>query len=453
MKASFFTKLTFFILFILLNSATAAEKLYIAGGLDSGAQANLLTLSNDGGKTWQIKPLPGVNNSASMGAADCTGPAGAASCLVSIKNHVTSAQQLFPLLYYSRDNGNKWSPVSLLLPWAKDVAYDIAINKVSCTGSASDVICFAAGSAVTLRSARDLLPSPLLIATSNGGKDWSLKLIPGLPAKGEFSGASCTGSGDQAVCVVIGNSTTNKPLIAVSNDGGKTLSLRNIVENADPIHLSALSCTGNGANAVCAIIGKKMDATDAALIIDTADGGDTWHVKPLEEYSVKLKSVSCTGVAPATVCAVGGIADKEPLLLASTDNGNTWQKKSINVLENSGAVQSVSCAGNGGSAVCMAMGIMGGFSNYFMSVSRDGAATWQLQTLSDDLRYTESSGVSCDGLGPVSCMLWGAGISKTYWQTPIIATTSDNGIHWQSHDLPGVVSGVINEGLVAKTVI
>jgi hypothetical protein len=408
-------------------------------------------MSVDSGKTWQVKPLPGVNNSASIGSSDCTGLAGAASCLVSIKNHLTSAQDLSPLLYYSKNNGVTWSPVSLTLPWPKNVAHDIAINKVSCTGSASGVICFAAGSYQLLHSAQDLLPSPLLIATTNDGKSWSLKNITDLPAKGEFTATGCTGSGATAVCVAIGNSADNKPFIAVSTDGGNTLALKNIKEDTDKVHLSALSCTGSGANTICVIIGEKMARGNEPVIVISVDGGNTWHLKSPDVYDAKLNSVSCTGAAADTVCIIGGNANGSLLLLASNDKGNTWLLKTLANLVNYGNVKEVSCAGKGSTAVCMAMGASGGFSAYFIAVSTNGASTWQMQTF-DLIRYTESSGVSCDGQEKaVTCLLWGASLNKSYWLAPAVATTDNNGLNWIFHDLPGVVSGVINAGVVAKS--
>jgi hypothetical protein len=445
--------LTLFVSILLQPSVViAADKLLIAGGLDSGAQVNLFAMSVDSGKTWRIKPLPNVNNSASIGSSDCTGLAGAASCLVSIKNHLTSAQDLSPWLYYTKNNGVAWSPVSLSLPWPKNVAHDITINKVSCTGSANDVICFAAGSYQLLRSAQDLLPSPLLIATSNGGKSWSLKNIPNLPAKGEFTASHCSGSGATAVCVVIGNSAENKPFIAVSTDGGNTLALKNIVEDSDKVHLSALSCTGSAANTVCVIIGEKMARGVEPVIVTTVNAGDTWHLQTPPLVDAKLNAISCTGTASDPVCIIGGSATQSLLLLASNDKGNTWQQKTIAILDNYGAIKDVSCAGKGKTAVCMAMGATGGFSTYFVAASTDGADTWQMQTF-DLLRYTESSGVSCDGQdSAVTCMLWGESLNKSYWLAPAIATTTNNGLNWIFHNLPGVTTGIINAGVVTKTI-
>ena len=295
-------------------------------------------------------------------AGACFGSGANAVCIASGTYFADS--DFFPLVALSSNGGKNWTyPTSIF----KDLTTAIApifskgyLSTASCTKSTCHSVCIAAGNFLTTGDASQ---RPLLAVSTDKGNTWSYpaaiftNLATTVDPKfqnGFFISSSCTGEGNQAVCIAAGSYSNDKatmPLLAQSNDGGQTWSYPVDILNdlANKIGhgfigglFNAASCSGSGKKAICIASGsyfRKSGAGTPFLAI-SRDGGDTWSYPDF--IYTKLKTVvdpnfaggnfdgaSCTGSGKKTICmAAGGYCNKTnecfPLLVLSTNGGKTW---------------------------------------------------------------------------------------------------------------------------------
>jgi hypothetical protein len=162
---------------------------------------------------------------------------------------------------------------------------------------------------------------------------------------------------------------TGNPFLVVSNDGAgdvwDTKPLGKFVADGE---FSSASCTKEGSSSLCVAVGKYFWAQSsraAAVLYVSTDRGNTWANKKAIDMpeDVQLYAVSCTGHDAQAVCvAAGSVAiNGKPFMLASTDRGVTWDSKTISGLDAATSeFVSISCTGEGVTAVCAAVTRAGG---------------------------------------------------------------------------------------------
>jgi photosystem II stability/assembly factor-like uncharacterized protein len=190
----------------------------VVGGADSNDRA-MLTVNNDDGRSWQ-NSYPDTSKG-KFTTTKCSG----AICIAA-GQPFNLAQPNIPLLYFSNDRGTNWSLVNI-----PNTPRLTLFLKASCTGEDSEAVCFAAGIGYPDGTLKSKNHFPVLVVTTDGGKTWVMPSLTLAESQGTLEGGSCTGSGANAVCVVVGqyfSGTILKPLILVSKDGGKNW-LQNIV--------------------------------------------------------------------------------------------------------------------------------------------------------------------------------------------------------------------------------
>lgn len=287
-------------------------------------------------------------------------------------------------------------------------------------------------------------PLPLLLVSNNQGQSWSfVQHISGLPSDNYTAMISST-SCNESICSAVGSGFTQTPLL-ISRDKGQSWSLVNNITGLPQCflqNLSSISCTSTGC--VAAGIYSVKGASQPLLITSDANG-QVWsfvnNIKdlPSDMESAELASVNCMG----HICvAVGRYEEKktlQPLLLVSSDGGQSWScKKTISGISSDFKafdLKTVNCSEN----ACIAAGKYnnGKADLPLLLVSKDNANSWSVIRkvigLPSDLSDGTYSSISCS---KNSCIVVGMYHTKTTYLPLLIR--SDNGKDWS------IVHNIVN---------
>lgn len=336
---------------------------------------------------------------------------------------------------------------------------------------------------------------PLLIATNDSGenlvypteifKDLKTSIDPNF-ATGVLSGAACTASQDNNVCIAPGQWCSGSfcenslPLVALGTQNTTTWTyphsvFQNLTTAIDPNFVSgdlkAGSCFGSGGNSVC--IASGIYYTNSAffpLLALSSNGGKDWTYPPsifknpttsIDPTFTKgyLSTASCTKstcdsvcIASGNFCTTSNCDFQLPLLALSTDKGNSWTypssifndlKTSVDPKFNTGFFISSSCTGEGNKAICIAAGSYSNNSAIMplLTLSKNGGQTWSYPPdILDDLaakighRFTGAlfNAASCSGAGKKAvCIAAGSYFTTSGAGIPILAISRDGGNSWR----------------------
>ncbi|MDI1352006.1 MAG: hypothetical protein PSV35_04435 [bacterium] len=329
-------------------------------------QLPLLYQSNNGGRHWSA--VNTTSDTAIFNATSCTGAAGNAICNAVGQN---TTQNNSPLLFQTRNEGITWNPV--ITPNSPG-----AFLATSCTGISNSALCTAVG----YLGGDTITGIPLLYQSINGGITWSLVTTTNNP--GYFQATSCSGTGKTAICVAVGQDVSNNgtPLLYQSTNGGNTWTAVTTI-NSSGIFKSA-SCTGTGNTAVCTAVGFLGfdEQSGTPLLYQTTNGGLTWNSVSTTSDLAVFNASSCTGAGETSLCtAVGQNSQTNiPLLYQSTNGGITWN--SVTTTLEAGTFNATSCTGTGSTALCTAVGDYVGkngsqaLNGTLLYQSSNGGASW-----------------------------------------------------------------------------
>ncbi|MDR3476714.1 MAG: sialidase family protein, partial [Gammaproteobacteria bacterium] len=253
-----------------------------------------------------------------------------------------------------------------------------------------------------------------------------------------------------AVLTAVGQDYTGAlaALVAVSNDGaGNTWSTKTITGLPNNSAFVSASCTGSDATAICAAAGyTNASGTIFPLLVVSTDGGNTWAIKTITGFTTQgnLQGVNCIGTGSTAICVatgeeslVGG-GDGPAIIAVSVDGGNTWNTKPVTGLSSAGFFQPVSCTGTGSTAICVAAGedVTGTYPPQ-IAVSTDGGNTWAIKTLDGITTIGQFYSVSCTGTGITAiCAAVGADNGGSS-QPPILTVSTDGGNTWVAQTIQG----------------
>lgn len=291
-----------------------------------GQERQILLSSENKGQTWEE-----LNDSISAKILNfhCSGDSPDVTCTTA-----TNGLTYDPVFYLSTDAGKTWQYRYIQNP----SEYLIDIHDMNCN---ENHICIGNG----YKTIDQVERLPLLALSADRGENWSIPTIDNPPKQGEFTGASCTA--DNINCVTIGRNLTEdypnwSPIIAVSNDSGITWKMKEIKSQALLKGvLSKISCTGSGDKTVCVAVGYTwLDGKVAPLIVASTDRGNTWNVKTPPNFPqyANISSVHCLGEGSEAICVAVGLKSGEnftnyhPFIAVSHDGSNTWKVKSIHSL-------------------------------------------------------------------------------------------------------------------------
>lgn len=399
----------------------------VAAGLNNtGALPPLLAASLDAGATWSVKAVTGLPVTGVFEGSSCTGSGLTAICIAVGTDGVTNA----PLLAVSTNGGNDWA----VKPISGAPALG-TLNGASCVGSGATAICVAVG--------RDNSANTLLVAVStDGANTWTTKPITGAPVGSTFIlvSASCTGSGSTAICAAVGSANqTGDPLLAVSRDGANTWTMVTV-----PFingFLTSVSCSGTGSTAVCAAVGTVSALFGVPLVFVTQDGAVSWSSKTVTGIvgGGVLRGVSCTGNGASAVCAAAGIdfTTFAAALAVTQDGASTWVAKTIQGTGASTILNAASCVGSGATAICTVVGnnnFVGGGAP-LIGVSFDGGSSFTAANITDSPAAGSFNAVACTGtLSTTVCNAAGFDEGTT---GPLVAVTQDGAVTWQVKTVTG----------------
>jgi hypothetical protein len=107
------------------------------------------------------------------------------------------------------------------------------------------------------------------------------------------------------------------------------------VSTAEPLlglsttsQISAISCTGRGATAMCVMVGQNSSHT--LFIEQTTNGGATWSEPSIASLPAtgKFSTANCTGSGATAICTVAGysgsMSSPTPFLAFTTNGGAAW---------------------------------------------------------------------------------------------------------------------------------
>lgn len=304
------------------------------------------------------------------------------------------------LLAVSRDKGITWDVKKLTPKLLPNGELDKgALYSVACTGSGASAICVAVGEHRV--GAYPLASLGSLVVSKDGGATWSIKDT-------KIAGSvSCTDSGANATCVVVGRDG-----ILVSTDGSSTFNEKNITGLTQKPTLRSVKCFGSGRAATCVAVGY-YDSNDSdsysreiPLIAISTDGGNSWQanksatsaITQQKAASAWLDTVDCVENKEnnSTTCIAGGDQILEPLLIVSYDGGVNWninKTKTISELAQGSCIQDMTCIPGKSKPICMASSDP--FIEDFRTmrnaiISSDGGETWQPIRIKD----SQKTGIS-----------------------------------------------------------
>jgi hypothetical protein len=394
----------------------------------------------------------------------CTGEENNAICIGVGDNYYSG-----PLLIKSLDGGKSFNFSVLTSNYG-------ALLGVSCTGNSPSAVCVAGGYLGETDKGK-----PYLMQSINAGVDWYLPPLPGVRSYGLFRKISCTGGmgTSPAICVAVGwgnddNSSKKYPIIAQSIDGGKTWGVKSI-NNLSPNTLGQLysvSCTGEGNNAMCVAIGNySTNDSTIPLIAQSIDGGQTWS-KANYLFATNLNSnlnlifedVNCNGGNTNTICTIAGRVGTEdplfnPVIYRTTDRGITWINNSLEAFppDKNGSINAISCAGLGSNSFCSAVGAGSlkptaqfkkeSSSSFFPLILQSFGEKWLVPSLNNPINTWQNFySSSCVNDSTHFCLATGYGINTNGKQYPVIAVTSNNLLNWEAKTIDNLPSQGLLKG-------
>lgn len=235
-----------------------------------------------------------------------------------------------------------------------------------------------------------------------------------------------------------GNDTnSSKPLVIQKNNNdtwSKNPTISGLPTNITHLSFYQSSCT----NHYCiAAMNYEKNAETLALILSSHDDGKSWvvmnHISGIPTYinEINFFTLHCED----NICMAGGrmVYGKDhnhqrPLLLMSTDNGETWTVSNagaVNLMNKTeGQVEKVTQSGKN----WMASGLY--YSSHlpmyqlrFFMISHDNGVTWK------ELNFDGNKGIFSDlKCMDAVCLLFGTGNKGV----PLIARSEDNGNSWKT---------------------
>ncbi|AHE66865.1 WD40/YVTN/BNR-like repeat-containing protein [Legionella oakridgensis] len=420
------------------NNATNSVLTAVGGGGGGSGVAPFIATSTDEGVTWDLQAIINPSLAGFYTTTSCTGQDLTAICTAAGHNFADA------ILAITRDGSKTWETIPTGAP------ADSLFSGTSCSGEENNAVCVAVGQVLVGQT-----DTPLLTVGRNGGNNWEVKAVAGIPPFGEFNATSCTGNGDTAICAAVGAEANNLgvqvgPLLAVSTNGGNSWVTKNLT-NPLPVGLTvfnSVSCTGASNAVVCGLAGYNT-ATGPFIAVST-DGGNTWSSRPIISAVAGgfLDDIDCQGGGATATCVAVGRMQNAPFLVVSRDGGLTWNVKAVLNSPALGIFNGVSCGTSGNTAVCVAAGedLTGGGAAAapMLAVSTDGGSNWAMKAIPTLPNRGALFSTNCTYNGSKT-ICTAAGVDNTVDQ-PLLMVSTNNAQTWVRDTVADTITRGIYRG-------
>jgi hypothetical protein len=302
-----------------------------------------LYVSSDLGESWSVLPMPiGFDPSTLLSCPTAT------SCYV---GGTIAGKSIF---LSTANAGHQWTIQSFGLPGF--------LSRLSCAGGTS---CIGVESSNSMASENIIPVSTSIVRTTDGGETWTSLSLPAQDHRA--TALSCSTPLD---CVVAGSQTgpqspsasENPGFVLATHNGGADWTEGHTPPNFSWAFNAVVSCSTASTCMAAGVTtipnpnqcigpnrtnppGSNWCGTNATTLVTaiavTTDGGVTWHIRPLPSDipNPQLTTLSC---ASAEVCWLGGQEavpqvignahdDGSPVILGTTNGGSTWKRVTFTV--------------------------------------------------------------------------------------------------------------------------
>jgi len=328
-------------------------------GLDYGGGGGM-SVSHDGGHTWQASPMPqgvAVTSLASC-PSDTWCAAGGGLLDAATGDPAAGKPSRDPELMVTTDGGSTWTAHPVPLPVnvqqlpaygnlpAETTYWPGGVDSVSC--SEPDVCNVLGQAQINNPNGSGLADELLFLRTTDGGAHWSSSVLPPIPSVSSYQLVEYPGSSE------------------------------------------AMSCPSAS---TCVVVASPA-ITQITATWRTTDGGQTWAVTPIPGTIAIAPGTDCPS---AQVCWIGpaqGAPGGSLRFLKSTDGASSWSSTSVPVVPTTsqvpdGMAATISCAST--STCYVSEGSAG------LEQSTDGGSTWQSVPLPSSVASVLQ--VSCNAVG------------------------------------------------------
>lgn len=282
-----------------------------------------------------------------------------------------------------------------------------------------------------------------------------------IPSVTEDSAINVTFKTATGIGIGVGNDITNtRGLVALTTNGGLAWSTVTLTPTPTNIVFSAGTCVGSGTTAVCLAAGQNT-STNAPSLYGSMDSGTSWESEVVTDQPATgiYNAVACTGLAGDATCIAAGRneTDDQAMIALSKNGATTWALASLTAPPD-GTFNAAACTGSGANTRCFAGGQDTSTNAPLIAASTDNGDTWNFVTIGD---APPLNGVindaSCTGNGSLAiCVGVGHDVGGN---NAFIAQSTDGASTWSTIGINGapadaILNGVscVGEGLSARCV-
>lgn len=278
------------------NGGTSA-----GSGAPAGGSPSILA-TDDGGSSWTVRPLPGgiaeVVGLACSTASQCVGDG--------IAGPTADRAQGTPVAVVTNDGGSTWALVPLPGPLAPS-----GTDGISCTPSLSCVLVGTSGYATSADGAA--AGRAVVLESGDGGQQWATASIPAGTAVARSVSCAGTGQcvaiADPPARPAPGTSANDPygPALALaSSDGGKTWSAPGSVGLVASTLVTITCPVPSDCWAAGSLLTLPSSGPSTAVVVSTSNGGASWSTGrlPTEPTPAQRKATGLVELDIQTVTSV-----------------------------------------------------------------------------------------------------------------------------------------------------
>ena len=270
-------------------------------------------------------------------------------------------------------------------------------------------------------------PAPAL-----GAARWSAQKLPrGIASLGQIA---CP---RKSSCFATAGTTTRRLAVIATTNGGKVWTIQLLPRSATGATASVIACPTRRECFVAGGVGPQdgeMVKVNYGLIWKTTNAGHTWSTVRLPASTPELTAISCP--SSSTCYAIGNFRREGPtttlftaVAVVTNNGGRSWSRELPGDRSSNTLTVALSCPAR---TVCqvLALTTLGAYPAEMLSTSNSGA-TWHAKSLPRLFPTEDEATFSIDCASTRTCMTSGGNFGR-------FAVTTDGGAHWTLRSVPNV---------------